>query len=132
MQTSQINGIYTAGLHVTDQERALRFYVDLLRFAVRLDRPPGNGSRWIELAPATAAVTIALIPASEAAPAGAETGIRLMALDAAAENARPRGLDVAAHEVLRWPGVPPMFAFRDPDTNGLEIVEQGSDPGPQA
>ena len=37
-----------------------------------------------------------------------------MALDAAAENARPRGLDVAAHEVLRWPGVPPMFAFRDP------------------
>jgi lactoylglutathione lyase len=25
--------------------------------------------------------------------------------------------------VLRWPGVPPMFAFRDQDGNGLEIVE---------
>jgi catechol 2,3-dioxygenase-like lactoylglutathione lyase family enzyme len=25
--------------------------------------------------------------------------------------------------VLRWPGVPPMFAFRDPDGNGLEIIE---------
>ena len=24
---------------------------------------------------------------------------------------------------LRWPGVPPMFAFRDQDGNGLEIVE---------
>jgi len=26
--------------------------------------------------------------------------------------------------VLRWPGVPPMFAFRDADGNGMEIVEQ--------
>jgi catechol 2,3-dioxygenase-like lactoylglutathione lyase family enzyme len=25
--------------------------------------------------------------------------------------------------VPRWPGVPPMFAFRDPDGNGLEIIE---------
>jgi hypothetical protein len=26
--------------------------------------------------------------------------------------------------VLRWTGVPPMFAFRDQDGNGLEIVER--------
>jgi hypothetical protein len=26
-------------------------------------------------------------------------------------------------ELLRWPGVPAMFAFRDPDGNGLEMVE---------
>jgi hypothetical protein len=26
--------------------------------------------------------------------------------------------------VLRWEGVPPMFAFRDQDGNGLELVEQ--------
>jgi hypothetical protein len=32
-----------------------------------------------------------------------------------------RGVDVG--ELLRWEGVPPMFAFRDPDGNGLEIVE---------
>jgi catechol 2,3-dioxygenase-like lactoylglutathione lyase family enzyme len=30
---------------------------------------------------------------------------------------------VDADDVLRWPGVPPMFAFRDQDGNGLEIVE---------
>jgi len=23
----------------------------------------------------------------------------------------------------RWPGVPPTFAFRDPDGNGMEIVQ---------
>jgi lactoylglutathione lyase len=27
-------------------------------------------------------------------------------------------------ELLRWEGVPPMFAFRDPDGNGLEITEE--------
>jgi hypothetical protein len=26
--------------------------------------------------------------------------------------------------VLRWEGIPPMFAFRDQDGNGLELVEQ--------
>jgi hypothetical protein len=26
---------------------------------------------------------------------------------------------------LRWPGVPPMFAFRDQDRNRMEIVEGG-------
>jgi len=31
---------------------------------------------------------------------------------------------VSADDVLRWPGVPPMFAFRDPDGNGLELIEQ--------
>jgi lactoylglutathione lyase len=30
---------------------------------------------------------------------------------------------VATEELLRWPGVPPMFRFTDPDGNGFEIVE---------
>ena len=44
--------------------------------------------------------------------------------DADAANAAfsARGVDV--DDVLRWPGVPPMFAFRDQDGNGLEIVEE--------
>jgi hypothetical protein len=31
---------------------------------------------------------------------------------------------LAEDEVLRWAGAPPMFAFRDQDGNGMEIVEQ--------
>jgi catechol 2,3-dioxygenase-like lactoylglutathione lyase family enzyme len=34
-----------------------------------------------------------------------------------------RSQNVAVDELLRWEGVPPMFAFRDPDGNGLEIVQ---------
>jgi hypothetical protein len=33
-----------------------------------------------------------------------------------------RGVDT--DDILRWEGVPPMFAFRDQDGHGLEIVEQ--------
>jgi hypothetical protein len=35
----------------------------------------------------------------------------------------PLGLEKRL-DVLRWDGVPPMFAFRDLDGNGMEIVEQ--------
>jgi lactoylglutathione lyase len=75
------------------------------------------------VAPPGAAITIALVPAHEGVPAGVETGIRFTTVDAAAVHAdlQARGVDVG--EVLRWPGVPPMFAIRDQDGNGIEIVE---------
>jgi hypothetical protein len=46
--------------------------------------------------------------------------------DAEADHAdlRARGVDVDP-EVLRWPGVPAMFSFRDPDGNVLFVVERG-------
>jgi hypothetical protein len=52
-----------------------------------------------------------------------ETGIRLTAPDADAIHAEflAHGIDV--DDVLRWPGTPAMFAFRDCDGNGLEILE---------
>ena len=56
-------------------------------------------------------------------PAGVETGIRFTAADADAVHAAMRAGGVDADDVLRWPGVPPMFAFRDPDGNGMEIVQ---------
>jgi lactoylglutathione lyase len=125
-QASQIVGIHTVGIPVTDQERALRFYVDVLGLVTRVDRPLGNGARWIEVGPAQASVTLALEPARGDAPACLETGIRLVTLDADAENARLKSRGVEVGEVLRWPGVPPMFIFRDQDGNRLEIVQQAA------
>jgi lactoylglutathione lyase len=119
-----INDVRTIGVPVTDQDRALDFYLNTLGFEKRMDAPaPQFGGRWIEVAPANAAITIALVPAREDVPAGVETGIRFTTTDAGAVHA-----DLAAHgvevgEVLRWPGVPPMFKVRDQDGNGLEVVE---------
>jgi lactoylglutathione lyase len=122
--TTAITGVRTVGVPVTDQDRALAFYVDSLGLEKRLDFPIEElGGRWIEVAPADAETSIALVPAREDVPAGVETGIRLTTADAAAVHGdlKARGIDVG--ELLRWPDVPPMFAVRDGDGNGLEIVE---------
>jgi len=90
----------------------------------RVDWPLGDGKRWIEVAPAGAATTIALVVASEGVPAGVETGIRFTTEHADALHAEMRAHGVDAGEMLRWEDVPPMFGFRDQDGNGLEIVQE--------
>jgi catechol 2,3-dioxygenase-like lactoylglutathione lyase family enzyme len=121
-ETAQITGLHAVGVPVTDQDAALTFY-GKLGFETRRDVPMGPGARWIEVAPPGAAVTLALELAHEGHAAGVETGIRLTTGDADAANAALRAHDVDTDDVLRWPGAPPMFAFRDQDGNGLEIVE---------
>jgi len=118
-----IRDIYTIGVPVRDQDRALRFYTTVLGFDTRMDVSMAAGVRWIEVAPPGAGTSIALVLEHDGVPAGVETGIRLTTADAEADRATllARGVDVG--EVLRWPGVPPMFAFRDRDGNGLELVQ---------
>ena len=123
---SRIKDIRTVGIPVVDQEQALAFYVETLGFEVRLDVPMGGGARWIEVAPPDARTTVALIRAHDGLSAGVETGIRLTTVDAEAIHADFLAHGVDADEVLRWPGTPPMFAFRDRDGNGLEIIEARS------
>ncbi|MBV8177629.1 MAG: VOC family protein [Mycobacterium sp.] len=127
MDTSQpvISAIVTIGIPVTNQDRALEFYTETLGLQKQLDVPlPRLGGRWITIAPLGAGTTIALLRAHEGVPAGVETGIRLASPDAGAAHQRlsERGVDVG--ELLRWDGVPPMFAFHDPDGNGLKIIQQ--------
>jgi catechol 2,3-dioxygenase-like lactoylglutathione lyase family enzyme len=122
--TTGITGISTVAVPVTDQERALAFYVDRLGFEKTRDAAFGPDSRWIEVAPPGASTTIALPPLGEVSP-GVDTGIRLTTPNADAEHAalRARGDNVDS-EVLRvGPGVPPMFTLRDPDGNKLYVVE---------
>jgi lactoylglutathione lyase len=120
---TRITQLRTVGVPVTDQARALDFYAGTLGLEKRLDVPIGEGRRWIEVAPSGAATTIALVTEKENQPTGHDTGIRLVTADADAKHADLLARGVDADEVLRWPGVPAMFAFRDPDGNTLEIVE---------
>jgi catechol 2,3-dioxygenase-like lactoylglutathione lyase family enzyme len=123
-EQTAITDVMTIGVPVTDQDRALEFYLDALGLEKRRDVPVEQfGGRWIEVAPPGATVTIALVPTREGVPAGVETGIRLKTGDAAAVHAQLQAHGVDVGELLRWPGVPPMFAVHDQDGNGLEIVE---------
>ena len=122
---TQISDVHTITVPVSNQDRALAFYVETLGFEKRMDVAFGQGQRWIEVAPAGGTTTIALPPRGTVTP-GVDTGIRLTTLDAEADHGRlrERGVDVDA-EVLRFgEGVPPMFSLRDPDGNTLYVVEQ--------
>jgi lactoylglutathione lyase len=121
-----ITDILNVRVPVTDQDRAVEFYTAKLGFQIRRDVPlPQFGGRWIEVAPPGAAITISLVPARDGVPAGVQTGIRLATADAAALHADLQARAVDVGELLRWPGVPPMFAFHDQDGNGLGIVQAG-------
>ncbi len=75
------------------------------------------------MAPFGSSTSLALVPSRTGVPAGVETGVRLGTDSAAALHAELSGCGVDVGELLVWPGVPPMFSLRDPDGNGLEIVE---------
>jgi catechol 2,3-dioxygenase-like lactoylglutathione lyase family enzyme len=124
MNAATITGVRNIAVPVTDQDRALEFYVGKLGFQVVRDAPLQQlGGRWIELAPPGSTTTIALIPAREGASAGIDTGIRLSSPDVPGAHAdlAARGVDV--EELLSWPGIPPMFVFRDQDGNRFVVVE---------
>ncbi len=116
-----ITEIGTVGVPVTDQDRALEFYVGVLGFEKRMDAPFGP-ARWIEVVPPGARTSVAL---EFKESAGVDTGIRLTTSDAAADHEalRAAGVDVDA-EIMRMEFVPPMFALRDPDGNRLILVER--------
>ena len=136
MPQSPITQAATVYVAVTDQARALAFYAGTLGFETRSDFPYADGERWIEVVPPGAATSLTLLPASDARPAGVETGVALNVPDAAAAHAdlRARGVDVdptvlrEGDPVVRWAGavlagIPPMFRFRDPDGNSFLVGE---------
>lgn len=121
---THITGIRTVSIPVDDQDAALRFYLDTLGFTTLRDNPTPNGGRWIELAPGTDTdtVIVTLEPAAPEVTRGA-IGIRFTTDDAEAAHAELQTAGVDTDEILRWPGVPAMFAFRDPDGNAFSITE---------
>src|SRR5439155_20479010 len=66
----------TVAIPVTDQDRALEFYVGKLGFEMRRDATFGPGMRWIEVAPPGSEATVALPPPGPDTSIGVDTGIR--------------------------------------------------------
>ncbi len=81
--STAITGVRTIGVPVTDQDRAVEFYVGTLGLDKRLDVPAEElGGRWREVAAQGSATTIALVPVRQGATTGVETRIRLTTADA--------------------------------------------------
>jgi catechol 2,3-dioxygenase-like lactoylglutathione lyase family enzyme len=125
MAATKIVGVATVSVPVSDQERALKFYTETLGFETRRDAEFGGGMRWIEVGPSDSTTTIALPPLGPESKPGVDTGIRLITENAEDDHEALRARGVDADDVLRFPNVPPMFSFRDPDGNTLYVVERG-------
>ena len=123
---TRISQIGTVVIPVSDQDRSIAFYTESLGFEKRTDVPFGNGYRWVEVGPADAATTIAIVPPPPGKPTGnVETGIALNTddVDAVHADLKARGVDVDEEVSRMGDPVPPMFWFRDPDGNSLLVVE---------
>jgi catechol 2,3-dioxygenase-like lactoylglutathione lyase family enzyme len=123
---TKISDVGGVAIPVSDQERAVRFYVDRLGFEVRLDLPMGDGGRWVQVAPRGGRVPVALVAAGDDAPLGVDTGITFATSDAEADHMALVACGVDADELLHWPGVPAMFIVRDLDGNQLKIMEDAA------
>ena len=122
--TTHITRVGTVIVPVSDQDRALDFYLVTLGFEKRMDAPYGAGGRWIEVAPQGASTTIALIPPGDGDPAGNEVSFATKDAEADHARLRARGVDVDAELIRMGDYVPPMFTFRDPDGNRFRVVER--------
>ena len=132
--------IGTVFVPVSDQDRALAFYVEQLGFEKRADFTYGDGSRWIEVAPPGAANTISLVPPSEGVPTRGDAAYCALATDnieAAHATLRARGVDVdpeiaqkgtartglVSRDATMPDPIPAQFFFRDLDGNRFLIVQ---------
>jgi catechol 2,3-dioxygenase-like lactoylglutathione lyase family enzyme len=110
-------------LPVSDQDRALRFYVDVLGFEVvaDLDLPQG---RWLQVAPKGAQTVFTLAgPGMGGFEPGSARGIMLVTTDVDADCARLTEAGIA----VDGPGDQPwgrMASFADPDGNGLLLLTE--------
>jgi catechol 2,3-dioxygenase-like lactoylglutathione lyase family enzyme len=123
---THITQVGTVIIPVSDQDRAVAFYVEKLGFEKRSDIPFGKGDRWVEVAPPGAATTIALIPPREGEPVGIDTHVAFATDDVDADHASLVAQGVDADDAVMRMGapVPPMFFFRDLDGNRFLLVGQ--------
>jgi catechol 2,3-dioxygenase-like lactoylglutathione lyase family enzyme len=124
--STHITQVGTVIVPVSDQDRAVEFYVGKLGFEKRIDVPMDNGMRWIEVAPTGADTSVAIVPPREGDSAGVETRVALATddIDAAHASLKDKGVEVDPEVSRMGDPVPPMFFFNDPDGNRFFIVER--------
>jgi catechol 2,3-dioxygenase-like lactoylglutathione lyase family enzyme len=123
--TARADKVATVVIPTDDVDGAIAFYTEKLGFEKRADTPFGNGDRWVEVAPAGAATTVALVLPMEGQEVGVESRIAFSSRDVDADHAalREAGVDVDPEVMRMGDPVPPMFFFRDVDGNRLLLVQ---------
>jgi catechol 2,3-dioxygenase-like lactoylglutathione lyase family enzyme len=126
-----IDKIGTASVFVSDQQRAKKFYTEMLGMELRREAPlfPGSTSMWLEVAPKGAATTLVLYAVDEnwehyRGVVGKSQAITLDVsnFDELVADLRAKGVEFATE-----PQVHPWGAnafIRDSEGNEILLVEQ--------
>lgn len=132
--SARITVAATVFVPVTDQERSIEFYGDVLGFEKRSDFVYADDVRWVEMVPPGAVTSVSLVTPRDGQVPGIETRIALVSEDVEADHARLRSLGVQVGEIIHegdpvqfWGGavlggIPPMFVMSDPDENSFLVV----------
>ena len=120
-----IRGLKFAGIPVSDQDVALKFYTEKLGFKVQTDQPMGDGQRWIELRIPGADTGLALYtPQGHENRVGQFQSLSFWCDDviATAKNLKAKGVEFAAEPRKEDWGT--MAIFKDPDGNQFVMSER--------
>ena len=130
-------------LPVSDVERALRFYVDQVGFALDVDYSPNDNFRLVQLTPPGSSCSVQIGKGLTDAPTGSLRNIFLVVTDLAAARSRllERGVEVSEmrHKtpIGAWDGgfapgldsargdYASFASFSDPDGNSWLLQERG-------
>ena len=115
--------VYVAVL-VSDQDKALDFYTNVIGFEKRIDAPTPSGPRFLTVGVQGQDFELVLWPGS---PAKAELGSAVYTIEVencrtAFETLKSRGVKFEPPEVLEFPWGD-AARFKDPDGNLLQVRE---------
>lgn len=112
--------VQIAHVPVSDQDRAKDFYVDRLGLSVVADMQMGPHGRWLQVSPAGAATSLAIVPGDrDTRPGSATVVFESNDIEADAATLRARGVDLPDQvEELPWARA---IRFTDPDGNALAL-----------
>jgi catechol 2,3-dioxygenase-like lactoylglutathione lyase family enzyme len=109
--------LQVVSIPVSDQDRAMAFYRDVLGFELIADLSMGTDQRWVHLGPKDAQTSITLVTWFETMPPGSLKGLVVStnSLDADHAALTRKGLKLTSIESAPWGR---YATFDDPDGNG--------------
>jgi len=112
--------VSVVSIPVSDQDRALGFYRDFLRFNLIIDANIQEGMRWVFLGLPDGGTRIALVTWFPTMPPGSLRGVVVDVDDVDAEAARLKSMKWPISDLVDAPWER-YFSLDDPDGNGLII-----------
>jgi catechol 2,3-dioxygenase-like lactoylglutathione lyase family enzyme len=118
-----VSGVTVVSVPVSDQDRAKKFYTEVLGFQLLRDDDSVPGIRWIQVAPPGSSTALTLVTWFDTMPPGSLRGLVLASSDLASDYQRLQALGADFDQApMRQPWATEAV-LRDPDGNQLVLQQ---------